>query len=345
MIIAYACAVLLWLSLIAYAILGGADFGAGIWDLFSLGPHQEEKHRLIAQAVGPVWEANNVWLIYLVVGLFTAFPLATAMLATALLLPFGLALLGIVLRGAAFSFREYFSQPIAARETWGRLFGLVSLLTPFVLGCSAAAVASGAIRVFHATTQPALVSAWLTPFALVIGCMGLAICATLAPIYLTVEAQRVRNQYLAEVFRRRAFAGGAMLALTGIGGLVLAPSEAPLLWHGMLNHAIWAVAITIFIGVMTASALFWRRYRLARILIVAEVTALLGTWGLSQWPYIVPPDLTITNSASPASTLQQFFVSALLGMLVLIPSLWFLFHTFKVQERTPMLHEREIEGD
>lgn len=346
MIYAYACAVLLWLSLIAYAVLGGADFGAGIWDLFSLGPQQQdEKRQLIVHAVGPVWEANNVWLIYLVVGLYTAFPLVAAVLATALLLSFGLALLGIVLRGAAFAFHEHFSEAVTVKEIWGRLFGLVSLLTPFVLGCSAAAVASGAIRVHKGTTQPALILTWLTPFALVTGLMGIAMCATLAPIYLTVEAQRAEKQELTEIFRTRAFLGGTLLALCSLADLILAPSSAPLLWRGMVEHGLWALAISFLLGLATGVALFRRRYRLTRLLVIAGVASILGTWGIAQWPYIVPPDLTIANAASPLATLQQFFASALIGMLVLIPSLWFLYYVFKMKERIPPIHEQEIEGD
>jgi cytochrome d ubiquinol oxidase subunit II len=346
MIYASACAVLLWLSLIAYAVLGGADFGAGIWDLFSLGTeHQTAKSELIRKAIGPVWETNNVWLVYVVVGLYTAFPLAAAILAIALLLSFSLVLLGIVLRGASFAFYEHFSEAPTVKRIWNILFGLFSLLTPFVLGCSAGAVASGKIRVLNGNTQPALILTWLTPFAIVTGFMGIAICATLAPVYLTVEAQRAKNAYLTAIFRRRAFLGGTFLALCSIADLILAPSSAPQVWRGMVNHGLWALAISFVLGVATAGTLFVRRYHLARLLVILGIAAILGTWGIAQWPYIVPPDLTIMNAASPALTLQQFFASALVGMLVLIPSLWFLFYIFKLKENSPPVHEQEVESD
>jgi cytochrome bd ubiquinol oxidase subunit II len=344
MILAYASATLLWLSIITYAALGGADFGGGIWDLFSLGTQQQDERRqLIDRAVGPVWEANNVWLIYLVVGLYTAFPVVAATLATALFIPFSLALIGVVLRGASFAFHTHLGGAITVKEIWGRVFGIASAITPFLFGTCAAAVASGKIRVQQGIPV-ALWSAWLTPFALTIGAMGLALCATIAPIYLTVEAQRANNEKLMHLFRKRAFIGGGFLAALSILGLVLAPSEAPLLWRGMLDHAIWAVIVVFLIGVLTAGALFYRHYRLARILIVLETGALLGTWGLAQLPYIVPPDLTVTAAASPPTTLWEFFISALIGMLVLIPSLWFLFHVFKMQIAVPPVHEKEIES-
>ena len=344
MILTYACAVLIWLSLITYAALGGADFGGGIWDLFSLGPEQDEKRRLIVNALGPVWEANNVWLIYLVVGLYTAFPLVAATLATALFIPFSLALIGVVLRGASFAFRTHFGNSVTMKEAWGRAFGIASVLTPFLLGTCAAAVAGGQIRVRNGAIPVALFHPWLTPFALVIGAMALALCATIAPIYLTVEAQRAKNAKLVNAFRTRAFTGGGFLAALGLAGLALAPSEAPLLWHGMLDHALWAVVVTMLIGLATAAALFFKRFRLARALIALEIGAFLGTWGLAQLPYIIPPDLTLTNAASPPATLWAFFITALIGMLVLIPSLWFLFHVFKEQQPVPPVHEKEVPG-
>lgn len=344
MILAYASAVLLWLSLITYATLGGADFGGGIWDLFSLGPEQEDKRQLIVKALGPVWEANNVWLIFLVVGLYVDFPVVAATLATSLFIPFSLALIGVVLRGASFAFRTHFSNAVSMKEMSGRAFGIASAITPFLFGTCAAAVASGQLRVQHGSVPVAVWGAWLTPFAIVIGLMGLALCATIAPIYLTVEAQRAKNEKLTNTFRTRAFIGGGVLATLAIIGLILSPFEAPILWRGMLDHAIWAVIVTFLIGLAIAVALFYRRYKLARALIALGTGSLLGTWGLAQLPYIIPPDLTVTGAASPPTTLWEFFISALIGMFVLVPSLWFLFHVFKAQSTIPPVHEKEVSG-
>lgn len=344
MILTYACAVLIWLSLITYAALGGADFGGGIWDLFSPGPEQDDKRKLIVNALGPVWEANNVWLVYIVVGLYTAFPLVAATLATALFIPFSLALIGVVLRGASFAFRTQFGNSVILKEAWGRAFGIASMVTPFLFGTCAAAVASGQIRLSQGQIPVALFRPWLTPFALIIGATALALCATIAPVYLTVEAQKAKNEKLANTFRKRAFIGGSFFAVLGIIGLALAPSEAPLLWHGLLDHALWAIAVTILIGLALVVALFIRHFRLARVLMILETGAFLGTWGLAQLPYIIPPDLTLMNAASPPTTLRAFFVTALIGMLVLIPSLWFLFHIFKTQQPVPPIHEKEAQS-
>jgi cytochrome bd ubiquinol oxidase subunit II len=339
---AYAVAVLIWLSMITFATLGGADFGGGIWNILFFGPKTQEARKLIRGAVGPVWEANNVWLIYLVVGLYVSFPIVAATLANALFIPLTLALIGFVLRGAAFAFRTNFSQVVTVKTVWGSAFGAASLITPFLFGACAAAVASGQLRVPNGQTPVGLWHAWLTPFAITVGIIALAVCATIAAVFLTVEAERINHKDLMKAFRFRALIAGGVTALLGLLALSLASREAPPIWQGILNHGWWAVAITMLIGIATAGALFFRRYRLARILVVMDVIAFLGTWGIAQLPYILPPDLTVPQAASPPTTLRDFFYSALVGTLVLLPSLWFLFHVFKFQRAVPAVHEKEV---
>lgn len=344
MILTYAVAALLWLSLITYAVLGGADFGAGLWDFLAFGAHAEEHHNLIKKAIGPVWEANNVWLTYLIVGLLTGFPIVAELLSTALFIPFSLILIGIVMRGASFVFRSQITRAVALREAWGRSFSLASSIVPFLFGAGAAAVASGSLRIVHGQMPVGLIWEWLTPFAIVVGLMGVALTSTVAAVFLTVEAEWEKDAALAEAYRLRAFIAGSLMAILGAIGLYLASSEAPIIWRGMLNHAIWAIVITILLGVVLFGALWRRRYRLARVLVVLQTAGILGTWGLSQLPYIVPPDLTLTGAASPPTTMAQLFASALIGMGVLTPSLWFLFFVFKGQNVVPRIHEEEVEG-
>lgn len=269
-------------------------------------------------------------------GLYTTFPVVSSTLSTALFLPLTLTLIGVVLRGASFGFRTHFTSAATIREAWGRAFGLVSIITPFLLGTMAAAVASGQIRVHQGHPPVALIGAWLTPFALTVGCMALALCASLAAVYLTVQARRLDDEGLANRFRIRALIAGGVTAVLGIAGFILMPFEAPLLWSGMFSraYAIWAVGVTILIGMGTAAALYFKHYKLARILAGVDTAALPGTWGLAQVPYIIPPDLTVTNAASPPTTLWEFLVSAAMGALILVPSLWFLFHIF--ESRNPV---------
>lgn len=342
MILPYVLAIQLWISIIIYASLEGADFGGGIWDLFAFGQYKDEMRELIKEAVGPVWEANNVWLTYLVVGLFTAFPIAIQLLTTALFIPIALALIGIVLRGSSFVFRT-FSKHAAVSEIWSRVFNFSSIFTPFLLGTIAATVASGSLEIKNGRMPVGVLGAWLTPFTLIVGTLGLALCALLASVYLIQEAIGRQKPHLAECFRRRAFFSGGLVAALGGVGLGLSAIEAPILWNGLLSHAIWAIVLTLLLGIALAWSLFIRRFLLARILVILETGAILGTWGLAQFPYIIPPSVTIVGAASPPTTLLQLFWTAFIGMLLLIPALWFLFHVFKGSNIITPVREKKIE--
>lgn len=340
MTLTYLTLTLLWLSVIAYATLGGADFGGGIWDFLAFGPQKERQRRLVGQALGPVWEANHVWLIFLIVGLFTAFPNVFSILSVSLYIPFSIALIGIVLRGAAFAFRGHIAHAVTVRDFWGRIFSTASTITPFMLGTSAAAVASGAIRVQGTTIKSDLLAGWTTPFALTIGAMAVALCAVLAAIYLILEARASQDAELVQAFRRRAMASGAVTAILGALGLILAPTQAPLLWQGMLAHAIPIVIITMLVGLGAAVALFLGRYRLARILIIIETACLFAAWGFSQLPFLIPPDVTVNSAVSPPLTLLEFLISTAVGMLILLPSLWLLFRVFKGKNPVPDVSQK-----
>ncbi len=317
----------LWFALIAYAVFGGADFGAGIWEILVSGPTAKEQHALIDGALGPVWEVNHVWLVFLVVGLFSAFPGAFATLVAVLFFPLTLALIGTVLRGSAFIFRTH-----GLRKTtsiWNRIFSFSSVITPFFLGAAAATVASGKIQDLGPKTQANLGSLWLTPFTITIGVLALALCATVAAIFLTVEATNNGKTHLVSMFRTRGLIAGAATAVLGALGLFEAISQAPVLWHGLLDHAIPLVIATMVIGAGAAIALYFAYYRIARVLIIAEVAFMLGTWGVSQIPYIIPPKLTVDAAASSPSTQLLLLTGIIIGMIIIIPSILLLFYIFK----------------
>jgi cytochrome d ubiquinol oxidase subunit II len=339
MSIALVALIVLWWALIVYAVLGGADFGAGVWDLLAFGRSAERQRDLINHALGPVWEANHVWLIFLIVGLFNVFPSAFYSLSIALFFPFSIVLIGIVLRGAAFIFQYYAVQTKGAfARTWSRVFSATSVITPFFLGASAAAVASGHLLSPDGTPQATYIVGWTSPFALVIGAMAVTLCATIAAIYLTVEARETaHDEQLAEKYRRRALIAGGITAVLGALGLLLSISEAPLLWQGMLNHGVPVVIVTMIIGLLTAVALFMRRHRIARVLIVTETAFMLGAWGLAQFPYIIPPHATIDNSSNDPAVIGVLLVCIVIGMVILIPSLYYLFAVFKLSYPVPGL--------
>jgi cytochrome bd ubiquinol oxidase subunit II len=176
--------------------------------------------------------------------------------------------------------------------------------------------------------QTDLLAGWTTPFALTIGALALTLCAVLAAVNLIVEAQNDNDAELVEAFRRRAMIAGAITLVLDAIAFILSPFQAPLLWHGLLDHAPLAIT-TALLGVGAAVSLFLRRYRMARVLVFTVTAFIFASWGVSQFPYLVPVTVTITNAASPPSTLLALLIGTLIGMALLLPSLWLLFHVFK----------------
>lgn len=331
MTIAELAAGIVVLSLNAYVLLGGADFGGGVWDLLARGPRKGEQRDLVAHAIGPVWEANHVWLILAVVLLFTCFPTGFARLAVALNLPLTGVLIGIVLRGSAFAFRGYGGQRDAVQRRWGRVFAVTSLITPILLGVAVGAVASSALegRTGGEAFVSVYVAPWLTAFAFAIGLFTLACFAFLAAVYLTLEAP---EGPLREDFRRRALVAGVGVVGTAVIPLLVPGPAAPLM-HEALVRSGWAVPFQVATGAAAATAfvaLWHRRYRLARVAAAIEVSLIVWGWAWSQYPFLVPPDLTIGAAAAPAATLQLVLMAVGLGAIVIVPSLAYLFRVFKV---------------
>lgn len=317
--------------LLAYAVLAGADFGGGVWDLLARGPRAAEQRAHVAEAMGPVWEANHVWLIFLIVLLFSCFPAAFAALSVAFFVPFHLVLIGIVLRGAAFVFRAYGYATPAATRHWGHIFGGASAITPFLLGTCLGAVSNGHIRVEGGIVTAGSEWAWLDPLALATGALSLALCAYLAAVFLTLET----TGQLREDFRRRALGVWLVAGVLSIGTLLLTYGEAPRLWDGLTSaRAAPAVLAGVILAPASALAMVRRWYWAARILSAGQVILLLVGWALAQWPYIIYPDITLTGAASPPATLRFVLWTLVPGLGLLAPSLWLLFAVFKGRNPT-----------
>jgi len=322
------------ISLNAYVLLAGADFGGGVWDFLASGPRKAEQRTLIAAAIGPVWEANHVWLILVIVLLFTCFPTVFAALSIALHIPLIVMLVGIVLRGAAFTFRSYDSQRDEVQRRWGRVFAIASLVTPVILGICVGAIASGRIMPDVMTGVPegsfvdAFVRPWLTGFGVAVGAMALALFALLAAVYLTVEA---KTPELRDDFRRRALAAQGCVVASALVAGGLAWSGAPILREEISRGwGVGAVMMAVAVGVAaTVWTLRERRFALARVVAAAQVSMILWGWPLAQFPYLLPPHTTIAQAAGPASTLRLVLITLVLGALVLFPSLIYLFRVFK----------------
>jgi len=324
-IVSFMAGVLLW-TLVVYAVLAGADFGAGVWDLLSRGPRRAAQRRAIAEAIGPVWEANHVWLIFLIVLLFTCFPSAYAAASTALFWPLHLVLIGIVLRGAAFVFRAYAASTAGAQAAWSRVFGAASAITPMLLGMCLGAVSTGGIRVTGGVVTRDSHSAWLDVFPAATGLLALLLCAYLAAVYLAWESEGD----LQDDFRRRALITWLAAGVVSIATLVLARDEAPRLWERLTSApAIALVAAGVLLAPVSWLSLWRRRFGVARVAGAAQVVVLLAGWGAAQWPYLIFPDLTIPATAASESTLFLTAATLPFGLAAIVPSLWFLFAVFK----------------
>lgn len=302
------------LALTAYALLGGADFGGGVWDLLSSGPRREQQRRVIKDAIAPVWEANHVWLILAIVLLFTCFSPAFAAVAIVLHIPLTLMLFGIVLRGSTFMFRSYGGGG-------ARTFAIASLVTPVLLGVCVGAVAAGKVTPgLDGSFYGSFIRPWFTPFSFTVGFFTLTCFAFLAAVYLTIEAPDVPLQ---EDFRRRAIGAGAALVLIAVIGLAVFPEAPPVPWL--------VVALTAAAALAAFWTLWRRRYLLARVAAAATVTLIISGWGLGQYPYMLPPGLTIAQAAAPRVTLELVLATLLVGAAVLLPSLYYLFRIFKTR--------------
>jgi len=305
-------------AIVLYAIFGGADFGGGVWDLLATGPRRHAQRDAITHAIGPVWEANHVWLIFAIVTLFTCFPPAFADIATMLNAPLTFALVGIVLRGAAFVFRNYATPESSVAHGWTAVFGAASLLTPFWLGDSVGALATGRY-------------AWLSPFALAVGVFALVACAQIAAVFLADEAE---GEPLQNDFRRRAIIATFALWIAGAIPIAIARVTESDLFAALLTpHAAIAISCAIVLGLVVAVAVARRARLVARVAVGAEALAILIGWFGAQAPSLIAGHLTLTAAASSDAMIVAFLIACAGGAVVLIPSLALLFYVFKGPRR------------
>lgn len=315
----------LMLSLTTYALLGGADYGGGLWDLLATGSTAQRQRATIAHAIGPVWEANHVWLIVAIVILFAGFPRAFAAVSTYLHVPLLLVLVGIVLRGSAFVFRAYGPPDPRHERFWGRVFAVASTATPLFLGVVVGAITEGRLPQTTAGSFTAVfIRPWLTPFAVSVGGFALALFGFLAAVYLTLEA---RDSDERAAFRMRALLSGAVVGVLAAIVLVLAEPAV----RRELVASPWAIPLHIATGVSAVAAfacLWLEQYRLARVAAAAQVALILWGWALTQYPYAVRPHLTLAASAAPENVQIVLLQVLGVGAVILVPSLLYLFGIF-----------------
>jgi cytochrome d ubiquinol oxidase subunit II len=331
-----AVAAVLWIGVTLYAVFGGADFGAGFWTLVARGGELGHRARaLIAWAIGPVWESNHVWLIFVLVVLWTGFPEAFASIMSTLFIPLSLAAFGIVLRGAGFAF-----QAVAARERGRRLatraFALSSVLTPFFMGTVAGAVASGRVPIGNAKGDP--VTSWVNPVSLLIGVLFVAAGAYLAAVFLASDARRFGDPHLERYFATRALGAAVAAGVVAVAGIFVLHADARYIYDGLVSEGL---PLVIASGVCGAAALLllWRDARRGvRALAVGAVVAVIWGWGVAQYPYLLPETLTVADGAAASETLTALLVVFGVALVVVVPALALL---YTLDQRTVLEEEAE----
>ncbi|MET9609298.1 cytochrome d ubiquinol oxidase subunit II [Streptomyces sp. NPDC006512] len=315
-------AFVLLLAVAAYACAGGTDYGAGFWDLTAGGAERGKRPRwLIDHAMAPVWEVNNVWLIFVLILMWTGFPVFFQTVFTAMWLPLALAALGMVLRGAGFALRKP-TRRLARRRLYGAVFAIASLLTPFCLGAAAGAIASGRV----APGTEASDHAWASSASLVFGLLTVAATALLGAVFLTADAARFDAPDLVGYFRRRALVSLGAVAAAAVAVLLVARGDAPHVWHG-LTHG-WGLALAIVSAlafVATGLLVLKAEARWARFTCVGIVGAAVIAWGMAQRPYLIPTSLSVADAAGDSQTLAWLTVVSFVALLLVAPAVFLLY--------------------
>ncbi|MFT5522673.1 MAG: cytochrome d ubiquinol oxidase subunit II [Pirellulaceae bacterium] len=321
-------------ALTFYAVLGGADFGAGVWEFTTALQSTSKERRHIYRAIGPVWEANHVWLIFVLMILMNGFPLAFAALGRALWIPLLIALCGIVFRGASYVFRSYGAGDANERTTWEAVFAVASTSAPFFLGACAGAVASGKLALTDTGGfEGSFVTGWLSSLAIFTGFYSIGMCAYLAAVYLAREAQMVRDKELQKLWRQRSLSTGLWMGVLSFAGLAIVWVEAPTLAAGFIRRGWPLVIISILAGIGSLVDVWRHDFRRAVFAAGGAVAAVLWGWGISQYPAIIPPAIISQKVAAPDNVLWMMLAVITTGAVLLLPALWYLFTLFKSAEQ------------
>jgi cytochrome d ubiquinol oxidase subunit II len=318
------CLALIIAGLTAYAVLGGADFGAGFWDLTAGGARRGGRVRgMVVRSMGPVWEANHVWLIFVLVVFWTCFPVAFGSMMSTLYVPLFIATIGIIFRGTAFALRGQAATITEARALGG-LFALSSVLVPFCLGAALGAVGSGRVPVGNALGEP--FSSWLNPTAILVGVLAVLTGAYLAAVFMAADSARGGLVDLERAFRARALASGVAAGAVAIGGLLVLREDAPDLYDGLTSAPGVIFVVGSAVAGLLTLALVWRgRFEPARYFAAAAVGCITIGWAFAQSPYLLPNRLTLEQAAAGDATLVAVLISVAVGLVLVVPSLYLLY--------------------
>jgi cytochrome d ubiquinol oxidase subunit II len=325
-------AAILWTGATLYAVFGGADFGGGFWDLLAGDAAKGERPRArIQSSLTPVWEANHVWLIFILVVLWTAFPEAFGAIMSTLYVPIALAAVGIVLRGAGFAFRKSV-QRLEYRRAMGAAFAISSVLTPFFMGTVVGAIAAGNVP---ADGNGDAFSSWLAPLPLLTGALFVATGAYLAAIFLVADSHRAGDKEMEGYFASRALAAGLVAGVLALAGIFALHADARYAYDRLIVEGLPLVIVSVLCGFGVLALLLQRGRRGPRPLAIGAVVAVIWGWGVAQFPYLLPTSLKIGQAAAPGPTLDAVLIVFVIAAIVVLPALGLLY----------WLSQRELLGE
>jgi cytochrome d ubiquinol oxidase subunit II len=318
-----AAAVVLFVGVTAYAIFGGADFGAGFWDLTAGGTRRGARPReVIDHSIGPVWEANHVWLIFTFVVLWTCFPEAYASITLTLFVPLTIAAVGIVFRGASFAFRKAVFRT-RDRRNFGAAFAISSVIVPYCMGAVAGGIASG--RVPAGGKAGDAWDSWVNPTSILGGVLAVCVVAYLAAVYLVWDAHRLGDEPMVEYFRRRAVGAAVASGVVALAGIFVLAADADYVFDGLKSRALPLVILSALCGIVTLWLLHRRQRRGARFGAIAAVASVVVAWGVAQWDYMLPESLTVEAAAAPSGTIAAVLVATGLAVVLILPAFGLLY--------------------
>jgi cytochrome d ubiquinol oxidase subunit II len=312
-----AVAVILFVAVTAYAVFGGADFGAGFWDLVAGGADRGERPReVIDHSIGPVWEANHVWLIFVFVVLWTGFSEAYASITLTVFVPLTIAAFGIVLRGSSFAFRKTVFRT-RDRRNFGAAFAISSVLVPYCMGAVAGAVASGRVPPGGEAGDPW--TSWINPTSVLGGVLAVIVVAYLAAVYLVFDSRRLGDEQMVEYFRRRAIGAAVVAGLAALVGIFVLRADAEYVFDGLMSRGLPLVILSGVCGVGSLVLLARNATSGARVLAMGAVASIVAGWGVAQWPYLLPETLEVSEGAAPSATLTTLLVATIGAVLIVLP--------------------------
>ena len=334
-----AAAIVLFIGVLAYALFGGADFGAGFWDLTAGGTERGGRPReVIDRSIAPVWEANHVWLIFCFVVLWTCFPEAYASITLTLFVPLTIAAFGIVLRGASFAFRKAVLRT-RDRRRFGAVFAASSVLVPYCMGTVAGAIASGRVPAGGKAGDPW--SSWVNPTSILGGVLAVCVAAYLAAVYLVWDARRLSDDGMVEYFRTRAFAAGLVAGVVALVGVFVLNADAEYLFDGLTSRALPVALLSAAGGVTSLVLLRQSNHRGARVAAIVAVASVVAAWGVAQWDYMLPETLTVADAAAPNGTITAVLVATGLAIVLIFPAFALLYY---LDQRGLLPEESVAEG-